>query len=98
MGVHVMLDGLKGVGTNGSGRTVGVNNDYQEYSKPLSCQVKFEDYHTASQAYQWIKEGGDSGREGTGNILSSMGIEECQLHWFKTPEDSMGYWTRELNF
>lgn len=98
--VHVMLDGMQGVGTNGSGIIDSViNGDYQEYSKPSSCQVKFEDFHTASQAYQWIKEGNDVGEnEGAGNSVAVMGSEECQLHWFRTPENSMGYWTRELNF
>ena len=98
--VHIMLDGMKGVGKNGSGSGESVNRDYQEYSKPSSCEVKFDDFHTASQVYQWIREGGDGDDEvkKTGNSVTFMGGEDCQVQWFRTPENSMGYWTRELNF
>lgn len=98
--VHIMLDGMKGVGKNGSGSGDSVNGDYQEYSKPSSCEVKFDDFHTASQVYQWIREGGDGDDEvkKTGNSVTFMGGEDCQVQWFRTPENSMGYWTRELNF
>lgn len=106
--VSVMLDGMNGVGMNGSG---GINGDHQEYSKPASCQVKFEDFHTAYKAYQWIKEelDGDeeNANEGEGadeeDYNEEIGAENsafmgggCQLHWFQTPQHSTECWKREL--
>ena len=90
--VHIMTDGMNGVGKNGS------NEDDQEYSKPASCQVKFEDFHTAYQAYQWIRQGVDGNEvEDSDNRATFVG-DECQVHWFQTPHNSMEYWTRELSF
>lgn len=84
--VHVMLDGMKGVGL-------------QEYSKPSSCQVKFPDFQTANHAYRWIKEGivtdNTSGSDGTGDERNN---EDFQVHWFRTPSNSLDYWTRDLGF
>ncbi len=74
-GVNIMLDGMRGVGP-------------QEYSKPSSCQVKFSDFHTASQAYQWINDG----------MIIDENNESIAVHWFRTPSNSMDYWTRNLGF
>ncbi|KAL7534469.1 hypothetical protein ACHAXR_008223 [Thalassiosira sp. AJA248-18] len=94
--IYAMLDGMKGLGMNGSGAgKENANGEYQDYSKPSSFQVKFGDFHTASQAYKLINEGG-VGNEEEGVVKS--GDEEWQVNWFRTPENSMGYWTRELNF
>jgi len=87
--VYVMLNGMKGVG-----KDVEIN---QDYSEPASCEVKFEDFQTALQAYNWIRTGAD-GTVGEGNNVTLLGGEDCQLHWFRTPQDGMKYWTRELNF
>ncbi|KAL3811709.1 hypothetical protein ACHAXA_004075 [Cyclostephanos tholiformis] len=76
--VHIMLDGLKGVGRN-------VN---QEYSKPSSCQVKFSDFHTALQAYRWISDG----------MILDENNASIAVHWFRTPSNSIDYWTRNLGF
>jgi len=89
--VYVMLDGMKGVGKHAQ------NGNNQEYSEPASCEVAFENFQTAMQAYNWIRTGAEgSGGEGTNVTL--MGGEECQLHWFRTPVDGIKYWTRELFF
>ena len=89
--VYVMLDGMKGVGKDAQ---KGTN---QEYSEPASCEVKFEDFQTAMQAYNWIRAGAE-GVVGEGSNVTLMGGEDCQLHWFRTPPEAMKYWTRELNF
>jgi len=89
--VYVMLDGMKGVGKDVE------KGSNQDYSEPASCEVKFEDFRTAMQAYNWIRAGAD-GTVGEGSNVSLMGGEDCHLHWFRTPHDGMKYWTRELNF
>jgi hypothetical protein len=84
--LHVMLDGMKGVGL-------------QEYSKPSSCQVKFPDFQTANHAYHCMKEGivtdNTSGSDETGDEKNN---EDFQVHWFRTPSNSLDYWTRDLGF
>ena len=60
--VYVMLDGMKGVGKD-------VENNNQDYSEPSSCEIKFEDFHTAMQAYNWIRAGAD-GTVGEGSNVS----------------------------
>lgn len=87
--VYMMLDGMRGVG-----KDVESN---QDYSEPASCEVKFEDFQTAMQAYNWIRARED-GTVGEGNNVTLLGGEDCRLHWFRTPQDGMKYWTRELNF
>jgi len=89
--VYVMLDGMKGVGNEVE------KGSNQDYSEPASCEVKFEDFRTAMQAYNWIRAGAD-GIVGKGSNVTLMGGEDCHLHWFRTPHDGMKYWTRELNF
>mmetsp|Transcript_35059 Transcript_35059/g.59535 ORF Transcript_35059/g.59535 Transcript_35059/m.59535 type:complete len:259 (+) Transcript_35059:2-778(+) len=97
--IAVSLDGMRGLGRNRSGIGESLDNgEYQEYSKPSSCRVKFEDFRTAYQTFQWMREGDDGESETTGNIAAFIGGEECRVQWFPTPENSMGYWTRELNF
>lgn len=96
--IHIMLDGMKGVGANRSGMDM---NDHQDYSNPSSCQVAFEDFHAASQAHQLVRQGGDGKNEDEEekeNIIAYLGDKECQVQWFRTPENAMGYWTRELGF
>ena len=89
--VYVMLDGMKGVGKDEE------KGSSQDYSEPASCEIKFEDFQTASQAYNWIRAGAD-GTVGEESNVTLMGGEDCRLHWFRTPQDGMKYWTRELNF
>ncbi|KAK1748366.1 aspartyl aminopeptidase [Skeletonema marinoi] len=62
--VYVMLNGMKGVG-----KDVEIN---QDYSEPASCEVKFEDFQTALQAYNWIRTGAD-GTVGEGNNVTLLG-------------------------
>lgn len=84
---HIMLDGLNG---GGSGQLL---------SHASSCQVKFADFETAAQAYSLLTEGGDSDQErkDQNSIIFSEG-QEAQIHWLRTPANSMQYWTRELIF
>jgi RNA recognition motif-containing protein len=91
--MHVMQDGMRGV-SNG-GHQFSVSIDHEEYSEPSSCEVKFEDFHTANAAYQWMK-----GESSTGDkpYATFMNCDDCEVHWFRTPADKMKYWTRELNF
>jgi hypothetical protein len=95
--MHVMQDGMRGVGNGGyqfeSDRKT--DDDQEEYSEPTSCEVKFENFHAASAAYDWMK-GGDG--VGERSIALFMGSDECEVHWFRTPANKMKYWTRELNF
>lgn len=84
--VHVMVDGIKGVGL-------------QEYSKPSSCQVKFPDFQTANHAYHWINEGiGTDNTSGSDETGDEKNNENFQVHWFRTPSNSLDYWTRDLGF
>ena len=98
-GLRVMQDGMQGVGrTNarGGGRVLETSS-YQENAVPSSCQIKFEDYQAAYQTYQEVRDGNEDG-DGARNRVSLFGGEECQVHWFRTPANSMAYWTRELAF
>jgi len=96
--VHIMLNWMNGVDNTGNGVVTNANADHQEYSMPSSCQVKFEDFDTAYKAYQWIIQGADGdGEKRIRNSAAFLG-GECQVHWFRTPENSMEYWTRELTF
>eukprot|EP01082_Thalassiosira_pseudonana_P015296 g14337.t1 g14337 contig9:1631679-1632083(-) len=97
--VYVMLDGLKGVGRGNGVGFIDKVEDYQDYSEPASCEVKFEDFQTCLNAYHWMR--GDKTDDGVmkpGCSATFMGGEDCQVHWFRTPQDKMKYWTRELNF
>lgn len=93
--IHIMLDGWKGVGLNVS--RSNLNGDHQEYSKPSGCQVKFPDFRTAFHAYHWIKDGMITD-ENIRNLKSDATKEALQVHWFRTPSNSMDYWTRDLGF
>lgn len=84
--MHVMQDGMRGVGNGGQSGNV-------EYSEPSSCEVKFEDFHSANAAYDWMTGDGDEKPN-----ASFMDSNDCEVHWFRTPDDKMRYWTRELNF
>lgn len=88
--VHIMLNGIQGFGRNG--RENDINVHHQEYSKPASCQVNFENFHTAWEAYRWIN---DEISDGT---IPDENNESFEVHWFRTPSDSMDYWKRELGF
>eukprot|EP00804_Cyclotella_cryptica_P012106 CCRYP_009819-RA/>CCRYP_009819-RA protein AED:0.07 eAED:0.05 QI:0/0/0/1/1/1/2/0/872 len=90
--MYVMLDGMKGVGRGGQ-ESNGSTDDYQEYSEPASCEIKFENFRAANDTYQWMNGDGSIG-EGA----PFMGSEDCQIHWFRTPIDGMRYWTRDFNF
>ena len=87
--VYITQDGMRGVGIDRSGLGSGINGDHMDYAKPSSCQVNFEDFHTASQAYQLMR---------SADGAAFMSDAECQVHWFRTPENSMEYWTRQLSF
>jgi hypothetical protein len=91
--IHIALDGMKGPGLNG--REINVNGHHQEYSKPSSCQVKFPNFETASQAYRWISHGLTPK---IGDVRSDENNKPFEVHWFRTPSNSMGYWTRDLSF
>ena len=85
----VMHDGMQGLGLNGCKKKSDEN--YQEYSRPSSCQVRFVDYQAAAQAYRWI-------REDRSAFCRNGNVDEIQVHWFQTPSNSMDYWTRDLSF
>lgn len=89
----LMLDGTQGLGLNGYRKNT--DGKHQEYSRPSSCQVRFVDYHTAAQAYQWIREERRAFCM-NGNKFADDGV--VQVHWFQTPSNSMEYWTRDLSF
>jgi hypothetical protein len=96
--VHIMLNVIKGVGRNG--RENGINVLHQENSKPSSCQVNFENFHTAWQAYRWINDGINDGvndgiKDGT---IPNEHNGSFEVHWFRTPSDSMDYWKKKLGF
>ena len=98
--LHIMLDGMRGVGMSDA----DMNGDHQEYSRPTSCELKFSDFHTALQAYQWLAqsgkeldEEGDINEMKGDNNVASIG-EDCQVHWFRTPKNSMDYWTRDAGY
>ena len=82
-----------------------MSGDHQEYSRPTSCEVKFSDFHTALQAYKWFaqsgkeldEEGDTNEMKGGDNNVASIG-EDCQVHWFRTPKNSMDYWIRDAGF
>jgi RNA recognition motif-containing protein len=95
--VYVMLDGMKGVGRGCQESNNGVADEYQEYAEPSSCEVKFEDFRSANDAYNWMRGEGADGEPLTPSA-SFMGSDDCQVHWFRTPADATRYWTRELNF
>lgn len=90
--MHIMQDGMRGV--NNDGYQFSVSTEHEQYSEPSSCEVKFEDFHAANKAYQWMKG------EAAGGVsnASFMESDDCEVHWFRTPVDKMKYWTRELNF
>ncbi len=97
--MHIMLDGMRGVGLSDT----EMNGDHQGYSMPSSCEVKLDDFHTALQAYNWFAQSGKESEEegdtqemnGVDNNVAFIG-EGCQVHWFRSPKNSMDYWTREL--
>ena len=89
--LHITLDGMSGVGAGEGER------ERQDYSVPVSCEIKFEEYQTASQIYRCITDRGDGGGE-IRHTAPFVGDGECQVHWFQTPQNSMGYWTRDLIF
>ena len=86
--MHVMQDGMRGVGNGGQNGNV-------EYSEPSSCEVKFEDFQAANEAYDWMIGNGAVGEKPNASFMDG---NDCEVHWFRTPDDKMRYWTRELNF
>jgi hypothetical protein len=92
--MHVMLDGWRGI-ENDTYQNNASAGEEDECSEPSSCEVKFEDFHAANAAYQWMKERNETGER---PIASFMGSDLCEVHWFRTPMNKMKYWTRELNF
>lgn len=90
--MYVMLDGMKGV-CRGVHEHNGSTDDYREFSEPSSCEIKFENFCAANEAYQLMVSNG-----GVDQGASFMGSGDCQIHWFRTPLDGMRYWTRDFNF
>ena len=80
--LHVMLDGMKGVGRNEL-----VTDTSLSKRLPVSCQVKFDNFHEAFQAYQLLQEG-----------VSPLMGEKSQVNWFRTPANALDWWTRDLHF
>ncbi|KAL9183686.1 hypothetical protein ACHAXT_004542 [Thalassiosira profunda] len=99
--------------------------------KAGSCQLKFEDFHSAHLAYDLLRSESADKEDNKVLLLSSESIfndydeveeeekeeeeeeeeeeeveekekedgskqEECKVHWFRTPEKSLQWWTREL--
>ena len=93
--MFVMQDGMRGVGNVGHRYNVSTSADDEKYSNPSSCEVKFENFHAALKAYDWIKGEGETR---TRPIASFLEGDDCEVHWFRTPADKMKYWTRELTF
>ncbi|KAL3789445.1 hypothetical protein ACHAW5_009689 [Stephanodiscus triporus] len=91
--IHIALDDMNVPRLNGS--EINVNGNHQEYSKPSSCQVKFPNFETASEAYRWISHGMIPK---IGDVRSDENNKPFEVHWFRTPSNSMGYWTRDLGF
>ena len=60
-----------------------------------SCQIQFDDFHSAFKAYQLIQgeDVDDESNEEVENTSTLMG-EDSQVQWFRTPLNSMDYWTR----
>jgi hypothetical protein len=54
-----------------------------DFAEPSSCEIKFPSFHMAYHAHQRLQE---------------LDIEGASLHWMRTPEDAMKYWTREYSF
>ncbi|KAL7520062.1 hypothetical protein ACHAWX_004812 [Stephanocyclus meneghinianus] len=90
--MYVMLDGMKGV-CRGVHEHNGSTDDYREFSEPSSCEINFENFCAANEAYQLMVSNG-----GVDQGASFMGSGDCQIHWFRTPLDGMRYWTRDFNF
>lgn len=92
----LMLDGMPGLGLNGCRK----NNDenYQVYSRPSSCQIRFMNFHEAAQAYEWINKEENIFDRNIGDNDSDEPNVGLQVHWFQTPSNSMDYWTREFTF
>jgi len=60
-----------------------------------SCQIQFDDFHSAFKAYQLIQgeDVDDDSNEEDENTSTLIG-EDSQVQWFRTPLNSMDYWTR----
>ncbi|KAL7460661.1 hypothetical protein ACHAXS_001105 [Conticribra weissflogii] len=103
--IHVSLDGMRGVGRGFDERRynfanrINAKENYQEFSEPASCELKFENFNTAMAAYRLMTEEGTQTQEGEAkcNTVNFIG-NGCELHWFRTPSDGMQYWTRERTF
>lgn len=54
-----------------------------DFAEPSSCEIKFPSFQMAYHAYQKLQD---------------LDIEGASLHWMRTPEDAMKYWTREYSF
>jgi len=73
---------------------IGLDVGQNDYAKPASCEIRFPNFEAAFRAYT-VLEG----------LLSTLHENQatdegphCDLHWMKTPADSLGYWTRQLSF
>ena len=77
---------------------VGLDVGQNDYGKPASCEIRFPSFEAAYHAFVELEKI-DMGA--IGEEASREEIEEavpCRLHWMKTPEDAVGFWTRQINF
>jgi len=51
-----------------------------------SCEIAFPTFEVANYAYQQLQ-----------NFNTSNEDEKCTIHWMKTPDNAMAYWTRDLS-
>lgn len=51
-----------------------------------SCEIAFPTFEVANYAYQQLQ-----------NFNTSNEDEKCSIHWMKTPDNAMAYWTRDLS-
>ena len=77
---------------------VGLDVGQNDCGKPASCEIRFPSFEAAYHAFVELEKI-DMGA--IGEEASREEIEEavpCRLHWMKTPEDAVGFWTRQINF
>ena len=62
---------------------VCLNIGQHDFAEPSSCEIKFPSFEMAQHAFYKLKD---------------LDIEGVSLHWMRTPQDAMKYWTREYSF
>ena len=54
----------------------------------LSCEIKFQNFEAAYWAHSKLKS----------ELEFLIDDAECSVQWYRTPQDAILYWTRQLNF